>query len=326
MDVVEKRRPRTAASRPAQGRRRGGAAPLDHADGVRREAGDAHLRPRGPGSRTSADLGFDAGGRASAGRHGQAAARDHPGHRPHRFGQDHHALLHAAQAGHRRGERLHGRGPDRDGRACVQPDAGAGRSSTSASPTGVRTLMRQDPDIIMVGEIRDLETAEIAVQAALTGHLVLSTLHTNDAPTSVTRLLDLGMPELPRQRHVDRHRRAAAGAHAVPALQAAHAPGPDPVESLINPWPLPAPETICAPKGCLECRNSGYHGRIGLYEMLTLDTEIRSLISAEFEEGPLRALAYGKGMRPLRIGGAMKVAEGLTSLEEVFKVAPIRVD
>ena len=192
--------------------------------------------------------------------------------------------------------------------------------------SGIRTLMRQDPDIIMVGEIRDLETAEMAVQASLTGHLVLSTLHTNDAPSAITRLLDIGAP----------HYLIKATIIGVVAQRLVRTLCPhckqriplDPIlwESLINPWPLPAPETICVPKGCLECRNSGYHGRIGLYEMLTLDTEIRSLISAEFEEGPLRALAYGKGMRPLRIGGAMKVAEGLTSLEEVFKVAPIRVD
>ena len=192
--------------------------------------------------------------------------------------------------------------------------------------SGIRTLMRQDPDIIMVGEIRDLETAEMAVQASLTGHLVLSTLHTNDAPSAITRLLDIGAP----------HYLIKATIIGVVAQRLVRTLCPhckqriplDPIlwESLINPWPLPAPETICAPKGCLECRNSGYHGRIGLYEMLTLDAEIRSLITAEFEEGPLRALAYSKGMRPLRIGGAMKVAEGLTSLEEVFKVAPIRVD
>ena len=104
-----------------------------------------------------------------------AAARHHPGDRPDRQRQDHHAVLHAEAAGHRRGQRLHDRRPDRDDRAGLQPDAGAARSSTSASPKALRALMRQDPDIIMVGEIRDLATAEMAIQAALTGHLVFST-------------------------------------------------------------------------------------------------------------------------------------------------------
>jgi general secretion pathway protein E len=166
----------------------------------------------------------------------------------------------------------------------------------------------------------------MAVQASLTGHLVLSTLHTNDAPSAITRLLDIGVPHylikatvigVVAQRlvrtlcnHCKEH---------IPTDQALW-------ESLVNPWSLPAPATICAPGGCLECRNTGYHGRIGLYEMLTLDREIRDLVTAEFDEASLRALAYRKGLKPLRIGGAMKVTAGVTSLEEVFKVAPIRVD
>ena len=113
---------------------------------------------------------------------------------PDRLGQDHHALLDAEAARHAGSQRLHHRGPDRDGRAARSTRCRCRPASASTSPSGVRTLMRQDPDIIMVGEIRDLETAEMAVQAALTGHLVLSTLHTNDAPSAVTRLLDLGVP------------------------------------------------------------------------------------------------------------------------------------
>ncbi len=112
---------------------------------------------------------------------------------PDRLGQDHDALLDAEAGRHARSERLHGRRPDRDGRAAfnqMQVQHGIGVDFAS----GIRTLMRQDPDIIMVGEIRDLETAEMAIQAALTGHLVLSTLHTNDAPSAITRLLDLGVP------------------------------------------------------------------------------------------------------------------------------------
>ena len=126
--------------------------------------------------------------------HGRAAARHRARHRPDRFGQDDDALFDAEGAGDAGHQRLHGRRPDRNGLARVQPDAGAARRSISISPTGVRTLLRQDPDIIMIGEIRDLETAQMAVQASLTGHLVLSTLHTNDAPSALTRLLDLGVP------------------------------------------------------------------------------------------------------------------------------------
>jgi len=192
--------------------------------------------------------------------------------------------------------------------------------------SGIRTLMRQDPDIIMVGEIRDLETAEMAIQASLTGHLVLSTLHTNDAPSAITRLLDIGAP----------HYLIKATVIGVVAQRLVRTLCPhckEPIrpdkalwESLVHPWPIAAPAQVYAPKGCLECRNTGYHGRIGLYEMLVLDPELRDLIRADFDEVALRALAYRMGLRPLRIGGARKIAEGVTSLAEVFKVAPIRAD
>jgi general secretion pathway protein E len=192
--------------------------------------------------------------------------------------------------------------------------------------SGIRTLMRQDPDIIMVGEIRDRETAEMAVQASLTGHLVLSTLHTNDAPAAITRLLDIGVPHylikatvigVVAQRLV--RTLCPHCKHDAPA-------DPDLWESLVNPWKLHAPDSLWHPKGCLECRNTGYYGRIGLYEILTLDAELRELIAADFNETPLRRLAYQKGLRPLRISGAFKAARGVTSMEEVFKVAPIRSD
>jgi general secretion pathway protein E len=192
--------------------------------------------------------------------------------------------------------------------------------------SGIRTLMRQDPDIIMVGEIRDLETAEMAVQASLTGHLVLSTLHTNDAPSAITRLLDIGVPHYLIKATV-----IGVVAQRLVRTLCPHCKEPDAIdpeiwESLVRPWKLNCPPTIYEPKGCLECRNTGYHGRVGLYEMLTLDQEIRDLVTADFDEPPLRHLAYRKGLKPLRLGGAVKIALGLTSLEEVLKVAPIRVD
>ena len=135
---------------------------------------------------------------------------------------------------------------------------------------GLRALMRQDPDIIMVGEIRDLATAEMAIQAALTGHLVFSTLHTNDAASAITRLADLGVPRLPDQRHRDRRAGAAPGAHAVPAVQAARRRERprETLDEVVKPWRSPARCAAYKPVGCLECRMTGYRGRVGLYELL----------------------------------------------------------
>ena len=192
--------------------------------------------------------------------------------------------------------------------------------------SGIRTLMRQDPDIIMVGEIRDRETAEMAVQASLTGHLVLSTLHTNDAPSAITRLIDIGVPHYLIKATVIGVVAQRLVRTLCPHCREEAPTDPDLWESLINPWKLAPPASLWHPKGCLECRNTGYFGRVGLYEILILDAEVRDLISAAFDETPLRRLAYQKGLRPLRISGAFKAARGQTSIEEVFKVAPIRAD
>jgi general secretion pathway protein E len=192
--------------------------------------------------------------------------------------------------------------------------------------SGIRTLMRQDPDIIMVGEVRDLETAEMAVQASLTGHLVLSTLHTNDSPSAITRLLDIGVPHYLIKATV-----IGVVAQRLVRSLCPHCKQEVPTDldlwrSLVNPWKIATPANLWLPKGCLECRNTGYHGRIGLYEILTLDTELRDLITPTFDEQPLRQLANQKGLRPLRISGALKAASGVTSLDEVFKVAALQLD
>jgi general secretion pathway protein E len=190
---------------------------------------------------------------------------------------------------------------------------------------GVRALMRQDPDIIMVGEVRDLETAEVAIQAALTGHLVLSTLHTNDAPSAVTRLLDLGLPSylisatmlgVMAQRLVRVLCPSCKEARPATAEDAAM------WDRLVAPWKANRPAQFHHPVGCLDCRMTGYRGRIGLYEILTLSPDMKQLISESAEIARIRDLAYREGMKPLRISGAMKVAAGLTTLAEVFKVAP----
>jgi general secretion pathway protein E len=189
---------------------------------------------------------------------------------------------------------------------------------------GVRTLMRQDPDIIMVGEIRDHDTADMAVQAALTGHLVLSTLHTNDAPTAITRLIDLGVPS-----YLISSTLLGVMAQRLVRTLCPHCkqPGEPPDEEtwrmLTAPFRAELPQHTQMPGGCLECRMTGYFGRIGLYEIMTLTPNLRKLIHAEAEDGKIREQAYKEGMKPLRVSGAMKVAAGFTTIDEVVKVAPL---
>jgi general secretion pathway protein E len=191
---------------------------------------------------------------------------------------------------------------------------------------GVRALMRQDPDIIMIGEIRDLETAEMAIQSALTGHLVLSTLHTNDAPTAVARLLDLGAPA-----YLLNSTLLGVMAQRLVRTLCPHCkekvPFTDPVQvkvwhETVAPWKGEAPRDVYKPIGCLECRNTGYMGRVGIYEILMMDQNLKRLIVDRADLAAITAEAYRSGMRPLRLSGAMKVAQGLTTLEEVLKVAP----
>ena len=190
---------------------------------------------------------------------------------------------------------------------------------------GVRALMRQDPDIIMVGEIRDFETADMAIQAALTGHLVLSTLHTNDAASAVTRLLDLGVAPY----MINATLLGVMGQRLVRTL-CPHCKQPQPLraeetelwDDLVAPWKSSRPAKLQHQTGCLECRMTGYIGRIGIYEILLMSPELRKLIMPATDIALIRELACREGMKPLRISGAMKVAAGVTTLDEVVKVAP----
>ncbi len=191
---------------------------------------------------------------------------------------------------------------------------------------GVRALMRQDPDIIMVGEIRDLETAEMAVQSALTGHLVLSTLHTNDAPSAVARLLELGVAPyllnatlngVMAQRLV-----RTLCPHCKQKVDLQRGEDEAAWDALVAPWKANRPAKICKPVGCLECRMTGYLGRVGIYETLLFTGAIKSLTAKSAELATLREQAMKEGMKPLRISGAMKVAAGVTTIDEVLKVAP----
>ncbi|MCF5097238.1 type II/IV secretion system protein, partial [Pseudomonas gessardii] len=187
--------------------------------------------------------------------------------------------------------------------------------------SGIRALMRQDPDIIMIGEIRDLETAEMAIQAALTGHLVLSTLHTNDAPSAVSRLLELGIAHylikatllgVMAQRLVRR---------LCPQCKSPAALNQDDWHSATQSC-MPPPASVYRANGCAECRDSGYRGRVGVYEIMLMNDAARALVSADTDLQALRREALKGGMHSLRLAGAHKVAAGLTTLEEVLRVTP----
>jgi general secretion pathway protein E len=190
---------------------------------------------------------------------------------------------------------------------------------------GIRSLMRQDPDIIMVGEIRDLETAEMAIQAALTGHLVLSTLHTNDAPSAITRMLDLGVPSYLLNATVLGVMAQRLVRTLCPHCRKPAAPQETDQQSwsdLVSPWKASRPERFMHAAGCLECRMTGYSGRVGIYEILLMSPEIKTLVAAGADIAALRDQAYREGMYPLRVSGALKVAQGATTLGEIMKVAP----
>ena len=188
---------------------------------------------------------------------------------------------------------------------------------------GLRALMRQDPDIIMVGEIRDLQTAEMAVQAALTGHLVFSTLHTNDSPSAITRLMELGVPAYLINATV----LGVLAQRLVRTLcKQCREPDPDAsaaaMEEVIRPWKLTGNWRPYRPVGCVDCRMTGFMGRMGLYELLTVSEAFKERVSNEPSIDPLWRQGVKDGMRPLRLAGALRAAEGLTTLQEVLTATP----
>jgi len=190
-------------------------------------------------------------------------------------------------------------------------------------PQGLRALMRQDPDIIMVGEIRDLETAEMAVQAALTGHLVFSTLHTNDAPSAVTRLLELGIPA-----YLINATLLGVLAQRLVRTLCPKCKQPDEVSTreslgeIIKPWNIHGGYQPFKPVGCVDCRMTGFMGRMGLYELLEVTEAFKARVTKEPVIDSLRKQALADGMRPMRLAGALRVAEGLTVAEEVLTSTP----
>jgi general secretion pathway protein E len=192
---------------------------------------------------------------------------------------------------------------------------------------GLRALMRQDPDIIMVGEVRDLPTAEMAVQAALTGHLVFTTLHTNDAPSAIMRLMELGIPPYLINATVlgvlaQRLVRTLCPACRVRQDEATAAASLETLADLVKPWQVSGKYRPYQPVGCVECRMTGYRGRTGLYELLTVTEAFKDKVNHEPRMETLRRQGVSDGMRPLRLAGAVRVAEGLTTLDEVLACTP----
>ncbi len=181
--------------------------------------------------------------------------------------------------------------------------------------SGLRSILRQDPDVIMVGEIRDLETAEIAMQASLTGHLVLSTLHTNDAPSALVRLIDMGIEPFLVASSLSMVLAQRLVRTICPHCKVSYQPSR--VEASYFSAP---PEFLCRGTGCEKCKGKGYLGRSGIFELLVIDNEIRPMITDRTDSQSIKNHAISHGMKTLRQDGLQKVINGITTLEEVLRV------
>ncbi len=189
---------------------------------------------------------------------------------------------------------------------------------------GLRTIVRQDPDIILVGEIRDMETAEMAIQAALTGHLVFSTLHTNDAASAITRLIDMGVEPFLVSSSVNAIMAQRLVRRICSHCREAYTPTREYIEKLHLPWEEFHDATLYRGKGCEACLHTGYQGRQGIYELMVLSEHIKSLMLSTSDAGQIKRSAVADAEHPmttLRQDGLRKVLEGKTTLEEVFRVA-----
>ncbi|MFQ5732324.1 MAG: GspE/PulE family protein [Planctomycetaceae bacterium] len=182
---------------------------------------------------------------------------------------------------------------------------------------GLRAILRHDPDVVLIGEIRDGETAQSAIQASLTGHLVFSTLHTNDAPSAFTRLIDMGVePYL-----VASTLEGVLAQRLVRVLCPHCKRGVEPVEAdLPDDFPRPLPDVVFEPVGCRECRDTGYSGRTGIFELLRTDAEVRRLCVERADAGEIRQYGLKNGMLTLRNSGWLKVLDGVTGIEEVLRI------
>ena len=187
---------------------------------------------------------------------------------------------------------------------------------------GLRTIVRQDPDIILVGEIRDIETADMAIQAALTGHLVFSTLHTNDAASAVTRLIDMGVEPFLLSSSVNAIMAQRLVRKICPHCREAYRPAPEYLEQLALPSEFHDTDLYLG-RGCEECLHTGYKGRLGIYELMVLSEHIKSIILTTSDAGQIKREALADPENPmftLRMDGLQKVLDGVTTLEEVFRV------
>jgi general secretion pathway protein E len=183
---------------------------------------------------------------------------------------------------------------------------------------GLRSILRQDPNVILVGEIRDLETAEIAIQASLTGHLVFSTLHTNDAPSAITRLVDMGVePFLVGSSLVAVLAQRLVRVLCTDCRESYEAPRQELLEVGIRPAEKPV--IVYRPTGCAGCNYAGYRGRIGIFELMIVDDDIRALVSQNVDSKTIKQAAARKGMHSLRADGARKVLQGATSVAEILR-------
>ena len=184
----------------------------------------------------------------------------------------------------------------------------------------LRSIVRQDPDIILIGEIRDLETAEIAIQSALTGHLVFSTVHTNDAPSTITRLLDMGVENYLLSSTVEGILAQRLVRRLCPQCREAYTPSKLEISRMGVRNMKEIPEKIYRPVGCDECNQTGYKGRIGIYELLVMTDEMSSLVLENAPAQKLKQAALQHGSRTLREDGWQKVVDGITSISEVLRV------
>ena len=187
---------------------------------------------------------------------------------------------------------------------------------------GVKALLRQDPDIIMIGEVRDLATAEMAIQASLTGHLVFTTLHTNDAPSAITRLLELGVPSYLIKATVVGVMAQRLVRVLCPYCKQKADVKQEVWDSITLPWKVKLPKNAAESVGCLECRNTGYRGREGIYEVMPFTETLQEFTENKADLPGLRKQAYKEGMLSLRLSGAQKVAAGTTTVNEILRVSP----
>ncbi|MEW6012722.1 MAG: ATPase, T2SS/T4P/T4SS family [Elusimicrobiota bacterium] len=201
----------------------------------------------------------------------------------------------------------------------VNPDIKLGEDKKFDFALALRSFLRLDPDVIMVGEIRDRETAEIAMEAAMTGHLVFSTIHTNDAPSSVSRLVEMGIPSYIVASTLKAVLAQRLSRRLCDDCKEPYDPKPEEIEIFkANNVEIPEGSKFYAPKGCKSCNNSGFKGRLGLHELLVMEDSIREFMLKDYASDPLKKFAVSVGMRPLICDGLLKVIKGWTTVREVI--------